>query len=381
MTADYDKMKRLFFVTNVDWFFISHRLPLALDAIQQGYEVYLLSRDTGRKQFLQERGIRFIDIPFDRSGSNPLHELKCIFQLYTNYRKYSPDIIHHVTLKAALLGSVAAKLSGQHNVVNAISGLGYNFTNGRNGALQKLIRTLIRIAFRSKSFSFILQNPDDVGMIKDFDLVPSSHIFLIKGSGVDLNEFTFSRAFGKNLLKVLFPARILLDKGVMEFIDAAKLLQERFIGKVKFMLAGDCDKENLAVLGEEKLRSLLVDDYIEWIGYQAQMFPIYTDSDIVVLPSYREGLPKSLIEACAVGRPIVTTDVPGCRECVKSGYNGFLVPAKDAVSLAEAIEALVTDDEKRKIFGVNSRLLAEKDFSIDKVIQKTFNIYRSLYKC
>ena len=112
MTADYDKMKKLFFVTNVDWFFISHRLPIALNAIQQGYEVYLLSRDTGRKQFLQGKGIRFIDIPFDRSGSNPLHELKCIFQLYTNYKKYRPNIIHHVTLKAALLGSVAAKLSG-----------------------------------------------------------------------------------------------------------------------------------------------------------------------------------------------------------------------------------------------------------------------------
>ena len=255
-----------------------------------------------------------------------------------------------------------------------------NFTNGRNGILQKLIRTLIRIAFKSKSFSFILQNPDDVGMIKGFNLVPSSHIFLIKGSGVDLNEFVFSQAPGKTQLKVLFPARILLDKGVMEFIDAAKLLQKRFIGKVKFILAGDCDKENLAVLGEEKLRSLLVDDYIEWIGYQAQMFPIYTDSDIVVLPSYREGLPKSLIEACAVGRPIVTTDVPGCRECVKSGYNGYLVPAKDSRALADAIGLLIEDDAKRKEFGRNSRLLAEEEFSIDKVVRQTFDIYQSIIR-
>ena len=163
-------------------------------------------------------------------------------------------------------------------------------------------------------------------------------------------------------------------------IDAAKLLQKRFIGKVKFILAGDCDKENLAVLGEEKLRSLLVDDYIEWIGYQAQMFPIYTDSDIVVLPSYREGLPKSLIEACAVGRPIVTTDVPGCRECVKSGYNGYLVPAKDSRALADAIGLLIEDDAKRKEFGRNSRLLAEEEFSIDKVVRQTFDIYQSIIR-
>lgn len=378
--ADCDEMKRLLFVTNVDWFFISHRFPLAIHAIQQGYEVYLLSLNTGKKQYIQENGIHFIDIPFERSGSNPFHELKCIYLLYKNYRRYRPDIVHHVTLKAALLGSVAAKLSGQYNVVNAISGLGYNFTNGRNGVLQKLIKFLIRIAFKSECFSFILQNPDDVKMIGGLDLVSPSHIFLIKGSGVDLNKFIYSEVANRIPLKVLFPARILLDKGVMEFISAAKLLQHKFMGKVKFILAGDCDKENLAVLGEDKLRSLLVSDYIEWIGHQHNMLSIYVDSDIVVLPSYREGLPKSLIEACAVGRPIVTTDVPGCRECVKSGFNGYLVPSKSIEPLANAIEILIDDDTKRKNFGMNSRLLAEKEFSIEKVIQRTFDIYHSLYK-
>lgn len=378
--VDY-KMKKIFFVTNVDWFFISHRLPLALNAIKQGYEVYLLSLNTGKKEFIQEHGIRFIDIPFNRSGSDPLHELKCIFLLFKNYIKYRPNIIHHVTLKAALLGSVAAKLARQYNVVNAISGLGYNFTDGRNGGLQKFLKFLIRVVFKSNHFSFILQNPDDVNMIRKLNLVPSSHIFLIKGSGVDLHEFVYSETPNNIPFKVLFPARILLDKGVLEFIDAAKILQNRFFGKVKFILAGDCDKENLAVLGENELKSLLISDYIEWIGYQRNMFSIYKDSDIVALPSYREGLPKSLIEACAMGRPIVTTDVPGCRECVKTGYNGLLVPAKDAVSLSCAIETLIIDDEKRKMFGINSRSLAEEEFSIDKVVQHTFEIYHSLYKC
>lgn len=381
LTADYDKMKRLFFVTNVDWFFISHRLPLALNAIQQGYEVYLLSRDTGEKQFLVEKGIQFIDVPFDRSGSNPVHELKCIFLLFKNYKKHQPDIIHHVTLKAALLGSVAAKLSGQRNVVNAISGLGYNFTDGRNGGLQKLIKLLIRIAFKSKHFSFILQNPDDVAMIEGLNLIPSSRIFLIKGSGVDLNKFVYSKAPNNIPLKVLFPARILLDKGVMEFINAAKQLYEDFSGKVKFVLAGDCDKENRAVLGEKELKSLLIPNYLEWIGYQKDMIPIYENCDIVVLPSYREGLPKALIEACAIGRSIITTDVPGCRECVRWGYNGCLVPVKDAESLADAIKTLLLDGRMRINFGLNSRILAEEEFSIDKVIQSTFDIYHSLYKC
>ncbi|WP_300705020.1 glycosyltransferase family 4 protein [Bacteroides sp.] len=374
-------MKKLFFVTNVDWFFISHRLPLALHAIRQGYEVYLLSRDTGKKQLLQERGIHFIEIPFDRSGSNPFHELKCVFLLYKSYRRCRPDIIHHITLKAALLGSVAAKLSRQCNVVNAISGLGYNFTNGRNGKLQKLIKLLIRIAFKSENFSFILQNPDDVAMIEGLDLIPSSQIFLIKGSGVDLDKFVYSKAPNVIPLKVLFPARILLDKGVMEFINAAKLLYGNFCGKVKFVLAGDCDKENRAVLGEKELKSLLIPNYIEWIGYQKDMIPIYENCDIVVLPSYREGLPKALIEACAIGRPVITTDVPGCRECVRWGYNGCLVPAKDEKSLADAVKTLLLDNKMRINFGLNSRILAEEEFSIDKVIQSTFDIYHSLYKC
>lgn len=367
--------KRLFFVTNVDWFFISHRLPLATHAVKLGYDVYLLALNTGRKKELQEQGIHFIDVPFKRSGSNPFYELKCILLLYRYYIKYKPDIIHHITLKAALLGSVAAKLASNHHVVNAISGLGYNFTNGRNGWLQKTIKLFIHLAFRSKHFSFILQNPDDAAMIESLNLVPNSHISLIKGSGVDLSVYSYSKALGGCPLKVLFPARILLDKGVMELIGAAKILEKDFYGKVKFILAGDCDKENLAVLGEDKLKEFLVLNYIEWIGYQHNMLSVYESSDIVVLPSYREGLPKSLIEACAIGRPIVTTDVPGCRECVKVGYNGYLVPAKDVNLLAMSIRELLIDEEKRNEYGLNSRLLAEAEFSIDKVIQQTFRIY------
>ena len=367
--------KKLFFVTNVDWFFKSHRIPLAIHAIEQGYDVFLLTLDTGYKKELQNLGIHFIDIPFKRSGSNPFHELKCIFLLWYYYRKYKPDIIHHITLKAALLGSSSAKLAGNKHVVNAISGLGYNFTDGRNGILQRIIKYFIRLAFKSRDFSFILQNPDDVEMIQGLKLVPASHVFLIKGSGVDLNEYFFSEALNAYPLKVLFPARILHDKGVMEFINAAKILEKDFYGRVKFILAGDCDKENLAVLGEEELRKYLIPDYLEWIGYQKNMLSVYQNSDVIVLPSYREGLPKALIEACAIGRPIVTTDVPGCRECVKHGYNGYLVSVKTVNELADSIKELLLDADKRSEYGRNSRLIAEEEFSIERVIELTFRIY------
>ncbi len=369
--------KRIFFVTNVDWFFISHRLPLALQAIKEGYEVYLLTANTGRKEELEAMGIHFVIVPFERSGRNPFHELKCLWLLCKYYRRYRPNVIHHITLKAALLGSLAAKLTFSRKVINAISGLGYNFTDGRDGLLQKIVRLFIHVAFKSDCFSFILQNPDDVEMINKLQLVPPANIYLVKGSGIDLREFNYTSPGNKNCINILFPARILLDKGVMELIEAAKSIRLKVKGKAKFILAGDCDKENLAVLGEKDLCLLLESDYIEWIGFREDMLSVYKSSDIVVLPSYREGLPKSLIEACAVGRPIITTDVPGCRECVIPNHNGFLVQAKNIGELANALLMLIENADLRLEFGLKSRELAEKEFSIDKVIKDTFQIYKT----
>lgn len=371
-------MKRLFFVVNIDWFFLSHRLPLALEAINRGYEVYLLTADSGRRKEIEGYGIKFIEIPFERSGNNVLHELKCIRLLANYYKKYKPDIIHHVTLKAALLGSIAAKLSGLNNVINAISGLGYNFTDGRNGPLQKMIRLMMKWSFKSNHFYFILQNPDDIAMMNEVGFVPESHYRLIKGSGVDLIEFPYTMPLDKDKIRILFPARILYDKGFIELIKTANQLEPEWKGRLEFILAGDCDESNKAVVHQEDLEKLLIPGYIEWVGFKKNMVNQYIQSDIVVLPSYREGLPKSLIEACAIGRPIITTDVPGCRECVIEGYNGRLVPAKSVEPLAKAIEELCMSKEKRVEMGKNSRELAEKEFSIDSVIDKTFGIYEEI---
>jgi glycosyltransferase involved in cell wall biosynthesis len=373
---DYKK-KSIFFVVNVDWFFISHRLPLALYALNTGYEVYVLTSDTGRIKELLKYGIHTVVIPFRRSGTNILEELKCIFLLKKYYRRYKPDIIHHVSLKAALLGSLAAKLTGNKNVINAISGFGYNFTDSRNGIIQKIIKIMIYVAFAGH-FYFILQNPDDIAMIKNMNLTNPSHLILIKGSGVDLNDYIYSVPEKKDCIKILFPARILRDKGILEFINSAKLIRGSVISKANFIIAGDIDVENLASLKKDELLNLLEEGYIEWIGYQHNMFNVYKSCDIVVLPSYREGLPKSLIEAAAVGRPIITTNVPGCKECVINGYNGFLVPAKDVTSLAKLMLVLVNDDELRLQLGKNSRTLAEKEFSLESIIKKHNELYLRL---
>ena len=371
-------MKKLFIVVNVDSFFLSHRLPIALAAKEQGYNVSIICANTGCRKEIENYGLAFIEVPFERSGTNFFHELKCIRLLCKLYRKYKPDVIHHVTLKVCLLGSLAAKIVGYKNVVNAISGLGYNFIEGRNGLPQRIIRLMIPIAFKSKTFHFILQNHDDIDLITNMKLVPSKNIVLIKGSGVDLKEYSYSKLPQTGKLQFLFPARMLFDKGLSEFIEAANKVKPKIADKAEFILAGDCDLENLAAIKPDELQEKVDNDYIKWIGYQKNMLPVYKQSSVVVLPSYREGLPKSLIEACAIGRPIITTDVPGCRECVVDGYNGRLIEAKNARDLASAILEFVDNKHLLEYYSQNSRLIAEKDFSIEDVITKTITVYNRI---
>lgn len=370
--------KKLFIVVNVDWFFLSHRLPIALAAKEKGYDVTIISFNSGKKEEILSYGFNFIDLPFERSGSNVFHELKCVLLLVQLYKKHKPDVIHHVTLKASLLGCLACKLAGNKNVVNAISGFGYNFTSGRKTLLQRTVLLSIKLAFKSKSFFFILQNPDDKKQLENFSVANPNNIVLIKGSGVDLNSYSFSLEPDDKIIKILFPARVLYDKGIVEFISAAKSIKDSIKKDVLFIIAGDCDSENLASMPESKLKSLLEKNYIEWIGFQKNIFETMKSSHIIVLPSYREGLPKSLIDACAVGRPIITTDVPGCRECVINGENGFLVPAKNVDQLAKKIQILIEKKDLRVEMGTKGRQLAENEFSIENVIEKTLRVYEKI---
>lgn len=372
--------KKLFIVVNVDWFFLSHRLPIAIAAKKIGYDVTILAKDSGRKIDIEKHGIRFIEIPFERSGSNPLHEIKCVKILRTIYVNEKPDIIHHVTLKAAMLGSIAAKLTRNTHVVNAISGFGYNFTGKRNGLKQKIIKKLMALAFKSNSFHYIFQNPDDIEQFLSLKYVSKQQTHLIKGSGVNLNKFYYSKETIKEKVHVLLPARMLYDKGVVEFINAAKILKKEIEHQAIFLLAGDCDTLNLAGIPQNELKTMIngEGEYIQWIGFQTNIFKILQNSDIIILPSYREGLPKALIEACAVGRPIITTNTQGCRECVIEGFNGYLVPVKDIKYLAKQMKALIINATERNRMGINSRILAEKEFSIESVIQKHLEIYKKI---
>lgn len=368
------KSKTIFYVVNVDWFFVSHRLQLAIAMKDAGYEVFVLTKDTGRAGEIQDADLKFINIDFERSGSNPFKELFLIFYLNKIYKKYKPDIIHHVTIKPSIYGSIAAKSLKNVRVINAISGLGYNFIDGRDGIIQKIVKSMMRYAF-SKNVNFIFQNPDDLSLYKSLNFLKTDNYKLIKGAGVDQDVFPYTEPVKKLKLEVIFIARMLLDKGIREFIAAANLLNDKWNGKAIFILVGDTDNHNLSAISEQEIKAAEKDGFIVWKGHQRNVIPSLINADIVCLPSYREGLPKSLIEAMAIGRPIVTTDVPGCRECVKHEYNGLLVPVKTVSELALALDKLLSDNELRIQMGIASRAKMELELSLKKVIADTYSFY------
>ncbi len=383
MTLERNKVKTLLIVANIDWFLISHRLIIAKAAVKAGWRVIVACEDTGRGSEISVEGIEFIDFKFSRSGTNPIDELKTIIKFKKFYKRVQPDIIHHISIKPVVYGSYAAKKLGSNiGVVNAISGLGYAFTDGRVGLVQKLIIRLMRYGFKQPNLSVIFQNNDDKQLLIDHNVIqPENTLHLIKGSGVDLEVYSFTKLpKNKERLKILFPARMLWDKGVAELREATEFLQDKFANKVQFLLAGFTDEGNKAGVPSSYLNAWQDGEYVKWLGHQSNMVELYKECDIVVLPSYREGLPKALIEACAIGRPIVTTNAIGCKDCVDEGINGFKVPTKSGVLLAEALEKLITDEGLRGKMSLAGRKKAEAEFDVKSVIKKHLDIYKSLLK-
>jgi glycosyltransferase involved in cell wall biosynthesis len=370
---------KILFVTNVDWFFISHRILIAEEAIKSGFEVIVATTDTGRSKEIIEKGIQFVNLPISRSGINPIKESITLLRFYFVYKKINPDIVHHVTLKPIIYGSIISKFLKIKYVINAVSGLGYNFTGERMGLISKIIILLMRFGFNRKKVSLIFQNQDDYIQLLSLNVIASTNtIYRIKGSGVDLNVFkTYSYPeFDK--IKILLPCRMLWDKGVRELYEASIFLRPNYENRIQIILCGSVDNENKASVPRSFLESWQDGEFIKWIGFQNDMFQVYKESHIVVLPSYREGMPKSLIEACSMGRAIITTWAIGCKECVDEGINGLKVPIKNSRALADAIEQLINNPEKIIQMGKASRLKAEVEFDINLVVRKHLDIYKGI---
>lgn len=375
--SETNNSKTLLIVVNVDWIFLSHRIAIGEAAVKNGYRVIVATKDSGKADLIRAKGMEFVPLPISRSGTQPIKELMLLWSFYKLYKKVQPDLIHHITLKPVIYGSVVAKVIGL-KTVNAISGLGYSFTDKRKGLLQKVLVSLMKYGFSKRDNHLIFQNKDDLKELKSLGIISNrTAISIIKGVGVDLETYRFEHK-KKEIISVVMPSRMLWDKGVKEFVEAAKLLKEKYFGQVQFNLYGKIDKENKMGVLKSYLENQEIEGYLKWYGHQEDMLRHYVTADIVVLPSYREGIPRTLIEACAAGLPIVTTTAIGCRDCVDEGENGYKVPVKSVIELAEAIEKLILSPEDRIRMGQNSRKKAEHEFDQKEVIKKHLQIYDSM---
>jgi len=367
--------KILFLVTE-DWYFWSHRLPIARAARAQGFEVIIATSVKDHGELIEKEGFKLIPIRLKRSSKSPLAEIVSIIELIRIYKRERPQIVHHVAMKPVLYGSIAAGLTGIPSVVNALAGMGYIFTSRH--LLAQFLKPFIKLAFShllgKKNTLTIVQNTDDFNLMQD--LVNDKSIVLIKGSGVDTNLFKPSS--GKETIPIILMAsRMLWDKGVGEFVEAAGMLR-RGGTNARFVIVGEIDRDNPSAVPAAKLKDWQDSKIIEYWGYRNDMADVFRQTHIVCLPSYREGLPKVLLEAAACGLAIVTTDTPGCREIVRDNINGLLVPVRDSGALAQALKCLIDNPELRKQIGAAGRKIVEDEFSLEKVVGETFLLYKRL---
>lgn len=366
------RRKLLFFVTE-DYYFVSHRLALAVAAQADAYDVCVVTRVRECGDIIRGSGVRLIPFEIARSSLNPLGELFTLLRLIRIYRRERPDLVHHVAMKPVLYGSIAARLAGRPMVINAVAGMGWVFTSGSGATrwLERFVRGALKRALSTGTV--IVQNPDDAQLLAGVG-VPESQIRRVRGSGVDLRRFRPVTDIDDAPV-VLLAARLLWDKGVGEYVAAARLLRKRGIS-ARFLLAGQPDPVNPASVAASDVSAWVQEGVVEHVGWVTDMPGLLASVHIVCLPSYREGLPKSLIEAAAAGKPIVTTDVPGCREAVRDGDNGLVVPSRDVQALADALERLIVDPVLRRQMGARGRARAEQEFGLDAVVQQTLAIYR-----
>jgi glycosyltransferase involved in cell wall biosynthesis len=369
---------RLLFLITEDWYFWSHRRPLAEASRDAGFEVTIATRVQEHGEAIRELGIGLVPVRLRRAGRNPAKEILSLVDLAKIYRRLRPTIVHHVGVKPMLYGSWAARICGVPGVVNAQPGLGYVFTGegARAAALRSGVIAAYRSAWRGETTRVVFQNQDNLDFFVASRMVPRRRAVLIRGCGVELDRFRPSpEPEGEPV--IMMSGRMLWDKGIAEIVEAAKLLRARDV-RCRVVLLGRPDPDNPESVPEEFLREQHDAGVIEWWGHRSDMPDALARSTLVVLPSYSEGLPMSLVEAAAAGRPMVTTDVSGCRDVVRHDDNGLLIPPRDAPALADAIAEILSNPSRRAAMGRRSRVRAEQEFSSDAISGQTIRLYEEL---
>lgn len=370
---------KILYVATEDWYFVSDTLPLARAARAHGYDVFVAARENDKRAVIEGADLKFIPLSkISRSRIGVVSESQSVLELKHLYRTLAPDLVHHIALKPILYGALAARALPSIAVVNSVMGLGYVFTStsAKARALRPFMGLALRHALARKQSRTILQNSDDLAAIARLSPAARAHLSLIRGSGVDPQKFA-PKAEPEGVPVVVLPGRLLRDKGVYEFLAAARTLKSEGIG-ARFALVGEPDADNPASVTRSEIAAWVRDGLIEHWGFRADMPDVYRASTLVCLPSYREGLPRVLLEAAASGRAVISTDVPGCREVVQHGLNGWCVPARDAAALTNALREALSRPDLRARYAAAGRALVLEHFTAEKIIAENLSLYATL---
>lgn len=368
------------FLVTEDWYFWAHRLPQARAARDAGFQVAVATRVDAHGDLIRGEGFALHPLGWRRGSISPFGAVASILEVAGLYRRVRPDIVHHVSQKSILIGSIAARLAKVTCVVNALTGLGFLFvaSTAKARALRAVLVPVLRNVASRPGVRFLVENPDDGATLRRLDVVPTDRIVLIKGSGVDVGHYEAMAEPASGPVVVGCATRMLRIKGVGDVVAAFRLLRARG-SSACLLLAGASDPENPAAIPEAELRAWANEPGIEWLGHVSDVRQVWGRAHIAVLASLGgEGIPMSLMEAAACGRPLVATDVPGCREIVVQDETGLLVPPRDPAGLADALQAMVADAALRQRCGAAARARVTNGLDAGTVGRETVAVYRDL---
>ena len=370
--------QRLLFIVNEDWAFVSHFIERAVAAKENGYDVAVVAHCTNHRSIIESAGLTVFEHGMSRSGTNPFREIASVVNLIKVIRNYRPTLIHLIALKPIVLGSCASIFYRKAQIICAPIGMGYLFSSDDSRArlLRPIVNGALRIALKQSRVAIIIENQDDMDTLKQGNFVQNNQIYLIKGAGVNLNTYRATSETDDHLVVSLF-ARMLRDKGVTEFVQAATTIKQSR-PDIQFQLIGGLDDGNPAALSSQQMEDWVAEGSVTWLGQRSDVPELLAKSNIVVLPSYREGLPKVLIEAAAAQRAVIATDVVGCREAVTDGLNGLLIEPRNSHALTDAIMRLVTDHDLRHKLAQAGRFRAENEFSSEIINTQTLAVYEQV---
>ena len=369
--------KKIAFIVNDTDFFLSHRISLA-KMCQEDFETVVILPKSKKNGAIKDQGFRVIEYPLQKTGTNPFSELLTIYKIFRILRKEKPSFVHNFTIKPALYGSLASRWAGVPHIIVTITGLGYVYVSNskKSQLLKPMVNVLYRWAMQTPKVRVIFQNPDDQNLFMDHQFIPENRTTIIPGSGVDPNKFyPKSLSSEEKSLKILVPCRMLWDKGVGDIVEAFKLLKTN--KKVELLLAGKTIAKNPASIPESQLREWEKEGSIKWLGYVSDMNALYNDSDIICLPSYREGLPLSLLEASLCEKAILTTDVAGCNYLIQNNVNGLVVPPRSPKELSQALLQLIEDNDLRNRLAQSAREITLDRYTCDSINTQILGFYKT----